>query len=77
MEADIKLKRKTFMKKSAVVALAGLISLSALTGCANNEEMAKLNARLDSMEDKTNKALRQSAAAKVDAATALHISQDK
>ncbi|MBT3057588.1 MAG: hypothetical protein AB2609_11205 [Candidatus Thiodiazotropha sp.] len=40
------------------------------------EEMAKINARLDSMQEKTNKALRQSATAKVDAATALHISQD-
>ncbi|MBT2972072.1 MAG: hypothetical protein KME56_19085 [Candidatus Thiodiazotropha sp. (ex Ctena orbiculata)] len=65
------------MKKSALVALSALISLTALSGCANNEEMAKINARLDSMEEKTNKALRQSATAKVDAATALHISQDK
>ena len=62
------------MKKSALVALAGLISLTTLVGCANNEEIAKLNARLDTLEDKTNKALRQSATAKVDAATALHIS---
>lgn len=62
------------MKKSALVALAGLISLTTLAGCANNEEMARLNVRLDTLEDKTNKALRQSAAAKVDAATALHIS---
>ncbi|MCU7828253.1 MAG: hypothetical protein KZQ85_04235 [Candidatus Thiodiazotropha sp. (ex Myrtea sp. 'scaly one' KF741663)] len=39
--------------------------------------MAILTARLDTMEDKTNKALRQSATAKVDAATALFISQEK
>jgi outer membrane murein-binding lipoprotein Lpp len=65
------------MKKSALIAISALISLVTLSGCANNEEMAKINARLDSMEQKTNKALRQSAAAKVDAATALHISQDK
>ncbi|MCU7843745.1 MAG: hypothetical protein KZQ93_07875 [Candidatus Thiodiazotropha sp. (ex Monitilora ramsayi)] len=65
------------MKKSVLAALAGLISLTALSGCANNEEMAKLTARLDSMEDKTNQALRQSATAKVDAATALYISQQK
>ena len=65
------------MKKSVLAALAGLISLTTLGGCANNEEMAKLTARLDTMEEKTNKALRQSATAKVDAATALHISQEK
>jgi outer membrane murein-binding lipoprotein Lpp len=66
--------RKSQMKKSALLTLAGLISLTSLAGCANNEEMAKLNARLDNLEEKTNKALRQSATAKVDAATALHIS---
>jgi outer membrane murein-binding lipoprotein Lpp len=65
------------MKKSALLTLAGLISLSALSGCTNNEEMTKLNARLDTIEEKSNKALRQSATAKVDAATALHISQEK
>jgi outer membrane murein-binding lipoprotein Lpp len=63
------------MKKSILTALAGLLAVTALSGCTNNEEMAKLNARLDSLENKTNKALRQSATAKVDAATALHISQ--
>lgn len=54
-----------------------LALLSTLAGCAGNaakqDTMAEMNSRIEALEDKVNTALRNSAAAKVDAATALHI----
>lgn len=46
------------------------VALSALTACATPEEM---DARFAKLEDKVNQALQASAAAKIDATTALDV----
>lgn len=56
--------RLTLIKSFAVLGL--VIGLAA---CASQEDQMKLH----SLEDKVNQALQNSAAAKVDATTALHI----
>ena len=61
----------TIKTSLAAFALCGL-----LAGCASpggDARMAELEQRLDTLEDKTNRALQNAAAAKVDASTALLI----
>ncbi len=53
-----------------IPALVAAISLLTLAGCANT---TKLEERLTALETKVNKALQASAAARIDAATAMHM----
>ena len=60
--------------RAAVIALAALPLLGA---CANTKDVEALNARVTALEEKVNAALQKSAAAKIDASTALKIAVEK
>ena len=51
--------------------------LLAASGCALQMDSDTLKSQLDSLEEKVNTALKNSAAAKIDASTALHLMQKK
>ena len=49
----------------------------ATSGCALQMDSDALKSQLDSLEEKVNTALQNSASAKIDASTALHLMQKK
>jgi|TARA_B100001540_G_scaffold211788_1_gene186703 hypothetical protein len=51
--------------------------LLATSGCALQMDSDALKSQLDSLEEKVNTALQNSASAKIDASTALHLMQKK
>ena len=51
--------------------------LLASSGCALQMDSDALKSQLDSLEEKVNTALQNSASAKIDASTALHLMQKK
>lgn len=51
--------------------------LLATSGCALQMDSNALKSQLDSLEEKVNTALKNSASAKIDASTALHLMQKK
>lgn len=57
--------------------LAILVVAGAMSGCATMEERDALETKVEALEKKVNMALRNAATAKVDAATALHITTSK
>lgn len=62
------------IKAKSIVITTAALAVLVLTGCAGNEERdAAIEARISQMEEKVNTALRNSASAKVDATTAMHM----
>ena len=51
--------------------------LLATSGCALQMDSDALKSQLDSLEEKVNTALQNSASAKIDASTAVHLMQKK
>jgi outer membrane murein-binding lipoprotein Lpp len=65
------------LNKKMALSVLMLAGVAAVSGCASNSSMESrleaLETKVAALEGKTNEALRKSSAAKVDAATALHI----
>lgn len=64
------------MMKALKIACAAALAATA-AACASTEDLSALEAKVSALERKANEAMQNSAAAKIDASTALHMTTEK